>query len=106
MPATSTLSGEQCFWFDNQGIAFSNTLDTEGGAITVIHDYSQDNVALDGRPILPAEFVPNLISIVNAIKTSGLDVRQIALNDLSLEQINVTTANGPAIYFRFALSCR
>lgn len=97
------MPADDCFWFDNHGIAFANTLDTEGGAITVIHDYSKDSVALDGS-VLPVEFMPALISIVNTIKTSGLNVQQIALNDLSLEQINVTTLNGPAVYFSLRFS--
>lgn len=98
MPDAVVSSGENCFWFDDQGIAFASTLDTEGGAIVVIHDYASSTAALD-ESVLPVEFMPNLISIVNALKSSGLDVQEIALNDLSLEQINVTTANGPTIYF-------
>lgn len=92
------LGGGQCFWFDTRGIAFEKTLDTEGGAILVIHDYSQNKVAL-GEPVLPAILMPNLISIIDALKASGLDVREISLNDLSLQQINVALTNGPTIYF-------
>lgn len=93
--------GEQCFLFDYQGIVFGRSLDTQGGAIAVIHDYSgdpQNQIAID-QPILPAEFMPNLISILNTVKTSGLAVQDISLQDFSLQQINVAAVDGPVIYF-------
>lgn len=103
MPNTASASDERCFWFDSQGIAFANTLDTEGGAILVIHDYAQDQIALNG-PVLSSEFLSNLISIVNVVKASGLDVQEIALHDISLQQIDVTTVGGPVIYFSLRFS--
>jgi hypothetical protein len=96
------MPDDDCYWFDNTGIAFEHTLDTEGGAIDVIHDYSSASsteLLSLGEPILPAEFMPNLISILNAIQQSGLGVTDISLQDISLQQINVTTAVGPMLYF-------
>lgn len=89
---------EQCFWFDNTGMMFARTYDTEGDAITVIHDYSQKPTGLN-QPVLPSEFDANLVSIVNVVRASNLNVSTIALNDLSLEEIDVTTVNGPSVYF-------
>jgi hypothetical protein len=95
---SDTLGNESCFWFDQQGTLFEPTLDTEGGLTTVVHDYTGDKPAI-GATVLPAEFTPNLISIINAVKESGLAIQDIALHDLSLEEIDITTINGPDVYF-------
>jgi len=89
---------EQCFWFDKTGIMFARTYDTEGGAITVVHDYSQQPTGVN-QPVLPNEFVANLVSIVNVVRAANLNVSTIALNDLSLEEVDVATMNGPSILF-------
>ena len=98
MPAENTQGDEQCFWFDGEGTVFERTLDTQGNAIFVVHDYAQSKLALGGK-VLPDKFVSNLLSIINVLRTSGLSIQTIALNDLLLQQIDVTTANGPAISF-------
>jgi len=89
---------EQCFWFDETGTIFARTYDTEGGAITVVHDYSQKPSGVNQK-ILPDEFVANLISIVNVVRAASINVDTIALNDLSLEEIDISTVNGPSLYF-------
>jgi hypothetical protein len=103
MPAAGAAAGdasssEQCYWFDSRGVAFARTFDTQGGAILVLHDYANDPVAL-GKAILPVEFMPNLISIVNVLKESSLDVSELTLRDVSLQQVDATTADGPVIHF-------
>jgi hypothetical protein len=54
--------------------------------------------------ILPESFVSNLISILSVLRHTGLEVKTVELKDLSLEEVTVTTANGPSLYFslRFA----
>jgi cell division septal protein FtsQ len=89
---------EQCFWFDDTGTMFGRAYDTQGDAITVIHDYSQQPTGVN-EPVLPDEFLANLVSIVKVIRAANLNVSAIALNDLSLQEIDVTTLNGPAVYF-------
>ncbi len=97
------MPDDDCYWFDNTGIAFERTLDTEGGAIDVIHDYSSstaDNATIAiGEPVLAPEFMPNLISILKALQQSGVGVSDISLQNISLQQINVTTTEGPMLYF-------
>lgn len=95
---SSFESGETCYWFDGQGVLFGKTYDTQGSSIFVIHDYSQTGLGL-GNAVLPAEFMPNLISIVDVLKASGVDVREAALKDIGLQEIDVTTYNGPDLYF-------
>lgn len=104
------MPADDCYWFDNTGIAFENTLDTEGGSIDVIHDYSGASSTtvvpplLLGDPVLAPEFMPNLISILNVLQQSGVGVADISLQDISLQQINVTTSEGPMLYFSLRFS--
>jgi hypothetical protein len=109
------MPADDCYWFDNTGIAFEHTLDTEGGAIDVIHDYSGVSSASStvavvvppltlGQPVLAPEFMPNLISILNVLQQSNVGVEDISLQDISLQQINVTTVDGPMLYFSLRFS--
>jgi hypothetical protein len=82
---------------------FESALDTQGGVTTVIHDYSGNKATIGGM-VLPEEFTPRLISIITTLKQSGISVANIALRDLSLEEVDVTTMNGPSIYFSLRFS--
>ena len=106
MPPTDTNGDpegdEACYWFDEYGTMFANAFDTEGNAIFAIHDYAQGNAtgtSALGEAVLPDFFVPNLISILGVLRQSGLNIKDIALNDASLEEIDVSTYDGPEIYF-------
>jgi hypothetical protein len=94
---------DSCFWFDEQGAVFARTLDTEGNAFFVIHDHAQSATGSStltlGENVLPDEFLPNLISIVDVLRASGLNIQDTSLDDLSLQQIDVTLSNGPMLYF-------
>ena len=91
-------SGETCYWFDDQGILFGKTYDTQGSSLFAIHDYSQAGRGL-GNKILPDEFVPNFMSIVKVLTASGANVREVALKDIGLQEVGVTTYDGPDLYF-------
>ncbi len=89
---------EQCFSFDKTGDMFERTYDTEGSDIMVVHDHTQKPTGVN-QQILPPEFASNMVSIVNVLTAAQVNTADIALNDLSLEEVDVTTVNGPAIYF-------
>lgn len=92
-------SGDQkCYWFDDTGIIFKKAFDTQGSLVLAIHDYSQSDLGL-GKPVLPDLFVGNLISIVNVLKAGGIDAKEVALKDIGLQEIDVTTYDGPDLYF-------
>jgi hypothetical protein len=107
MPSTlanGDLSGdESCFWFDDTGTLFQKAFDTEGSELFAVHDYAQSGLAIGGK-ILPDPFVPNMISILDTLEASGLTAKEIALRDLSLEEVDVSTYNGPALYFSLRFS--
>jgi hypothetical protein len=89
---------EQCFWFDDTGMMFERTYDTQGNAIMVVHDYSEKPGSVN-KKVLPDTFAPNLVSIMKVLRAAHLTIATIALKDLSLEQIDVTTVHGPSLYF-------
>ena len=96
MPKAS--GDERCFWFDQTGTLFQKTFDTQGNLIEVVHDYSQDPKSVNEK-ILPDQFAANMISVLNVVQKSGVNVSAINVNDLSLEEISVVTVGGPTISF-------
>ena len=87
-----------CYWFDRTGTIFEKAGQTQGDLVFVVYDTAQSPRGLD-QEVLSDKFLPNFISIMNVLKESGLGIRAIELNNLSLEEVDVLTANGPAIYF-------
>lgn len=83
-------SASDCFWFDSNGVIFKKSIETEGNLIVAVNDYSQKNIGI-GSKILPDEFVFNILSVFRAISASGLSVREIRLNDLNLQEVEVDT---------------
>lgn len=94
---------EQCYWFDGNGIMFEKGFDSEGSILLALHDYSQSPASL-GAAILPTRFIPNLVSIVNVLRTSGLNVKEVRLNDIGLQEIQAKTFDGPDILFSLRFS--
>ena len=94
---------ESCFWFDDTGTLFEKAFDTEGSELFAVHDYSQKGLGI-GKNILPGIFVPNMLSILGTVKASSITVKEIALNDISLQEVDVLTYNGPAFYFSLRFS--
>ena len=94
----ATDSNMPCYWFDDTGTIFERAGETQGNIVFTVYDRAQSPRGLD-QAVLPDEFLPNFISIMNVLHGSGLAVRDIELNDLSLQEVDVLTANGPTIYF-------
>jgi hypothetical protein len=92
------LSNEQCYWFDNTGVLFERSLSTQGNLIFVVNDYSQSPRGLN-ETVLPAAFNANFISIADVLHQTGLGIKEINLNDLSLDEVDALTTEGPRIEF-------
>ena len=88
----------RCLWFDKEGVLFERAMAAQGGIIMTVYDRSQKKLALRGS-ILPKVFIPNMFSIFTVLATSDIDRKEIVLDDLALEEVNVTTYNGPELYF-------
>ena len=91
-------SASDCWWFDDAGTIFSRAIGAEGSLIVVVRDYSQGNLGL-GKNILPERLVPSLFSIFKVLAASGLNIKEIQLNDLALEELDVLIYDGPKLYF-------
>ncbi len=91
-------AARQCYWFSDEGIIFARAGDTEGSLFFTVEDMSQPPSGLNLK-ILPDQFVPGLISILKVLHASGVSVAKITLADISHEEITVTNAKGPALYF-------
>lgn len=87
-----------CYWFDDTGTIFQKADDTQGSLVSVVYDTAQSPRGLNEK-VLSDEFLPNLLSVMNVLQESGLQVRAIELNDLALAEVDVLTVNGPTIYF-------
>lgn len=89
---------ERCYWFDDKGIIFGRTFDTQGSLLFAIHDYSQPRQGLN-KTILSKNFLDNFISIINVLKASGTKVKDIILEDIELQEMVVKTYDGPTLRF-------
>jgi hypothetical protein len=96
--AIATDTNTPCYWFDNTGTIFEKAGETQGDLVYTVYDKAQSPRGLNQK-VLSDEFLPNFISIIDVLRASGLSVQAIELNDLSLEEVDVKTANGPTIYF-------
>ncbi len=92
------MGNEQCYWFDDTGVLFEKSLSTQGNLIFVVNDYSQADRGL-GETVLPPEFNGNFISIMDVLHEAGLGIKEMDLRDISLEEIDAATTEGPDIYF-------
>jgi len=97
-PAMTVDTNASCYWFDNTGTIFEKAGETQGDLVFTVYDKAQTSRGLNQK-VLSDEFLSNFISVMNVLRTSGLSVKAIDLNDLSLEEVDVQTANGPTIYF-------
>jgi len=97
-PPAAANANAPCFWFDNTGTIFEKAGDTQGNLVFVVYDTAQNPRGLNQK-VLSDEFLPNFISIMDVLRGSGLGVRAIELDDLSLQEVDVLTTNGPTIYF-------
>lgn len=100
-----------CWWFDESGIIFKRAVPARGSLIISVDDYSQKDLGL-GSLVLPEKFIGNLMSVFNVLGASSVSIKEIRLNDLSLEELEVNTnpsasfgtSNGPTLYFSLRFS--
>ncbi len=88
----------QCYWFDEEGIVYDRSIGAEGSLIPVVHDYDQDRIGL-ASPVVPKEFMANLFSVFEALGRIGAAVREIRLDSLKLQELVVSTYDGPTLFF-------
>lgn len=93
-----TKDPPDCFWFDQDGIMFKQAFSAEGNLIRVVKDYYQQGLGMNDS-VLPPQFLSNLFPILDVLQKTGLSVQEVALRHLDLEEVEVTTFNGPKLFF-------
>lgn len=88
----------KCWLFDHSGKIFKASLSTSGNLIKVVDDYSQENLTLDSK-ILPDPMAENMVSILDMLSESSLSPQKVEIKDLELQEVEVSTFDGPKIYF-------
>ena len=101
----STLVGydSQCMWFDDDGTLYQQALAVQGSLIRAVYDYSGNDIALNAK-ILPEELISNLFSIFDALSRAGVSVQEVRYEDPKLQEVRVTTHDGPELYFGLRFS--
>jgi hypothetical protein len=94
----------QCWWFDGEGKLFARAPGGEGGLLKTVYDYSGRTLGT-GMAALPPPLMANLLEIFSALREGGAVTGEVRIDDISREEIEVATLNGPRLYFslRFSL---
>ena len=88
-----------CVWFDENGIAFQDGLQTEGNLIYRIHDLSGKAVQL-GTHIFPEYGLQNLFHIYDFLEQINWTTKTLILENEILEELRTPSIQGsPVIYF-------
>lgn len=89
-------TGEGCFWFDKNGVIFSEAPQTEGNLINKVDDFSGRSLKL-GESVLAEKFFSNLLKIFEVLEKTGLGIKSLKLEKLEFQEI--ITESSPKIYF-------
>ena len=91
-------SASKCFWFAKNGIILGPAPLVEGNIIPRVSDYVRPKADL-GEKVLPPQFLPNLMLILETLDASGLSIKEVRLDSLEDQEIKVLTYDGPSLYF-------
>ncbi len=86
----------KCYWFDKNGVLFSEAPPAEGNLINKVDDYSGRPLKI-GDSILEEKLLLNLIKIFDVLEKSDLGIKSLKLERLELQEIS--TESSPKIYF-------
>ncbi len=89
---------EACFWFDREGVLLDSAPAAAGNLIPVVHDYSEKYLRSQTK-VLDTSAVENLATIFDVLSATNLNVREVRLEDRSLQELTVVLQSGPVLYF-------
>lgn len=88
-----------CFWFDKNGVIFSEAPMVEGNLIYKISDFSGRSLKF-GDLALEEKLLANLIKIFDVLEKSDLKIKSLKLENLQLQEVITESTNSlPKIYF-------
>ncbi|MBI5306144.1 hypothetical protein HZB04_00950 [Candidatus Wolfebacteria bacterium] len=90
----------RCWWFDKDGIIFEKSPQAEGEMIYKVNDNS-DRVLNLADKVLNKKLFDNLIKIFELIQKSGLNIKTVYIENLTLEEAEIRPIGNflPKIYF-------
>jgi cell division septal protein FtsQ len=99
-PYESVLSQYKsvCWWFDKNGVIFAEAPLVEGELINKVFDSSGRELKI-GDKILKENLLKNLLKIFEVLQKSELSMKNLYLQDLSLQEVVAQSLNLPKIYF-------
>lgn len=97
------LTTNGCWWFDKNGVVFSEALRAEGQLINKVDDFSGRSLNF-GEPILEEKFLSNLIKIFEILEKSDLKIKSLKLENLELQEVVSDSPLMPKIYFSLRIN--
>jgi len=93
-------SESKCMWFDKNGFVFAAAPALEGNLINKVDDFSGRDLNI-GDSVLDANLAENLIKIFGVLERSGLKIKSLRLENLSLQEIvfDQPQSSLPKLYF-------
>ncbi len=98
-----TKDPAQCFWFAKDGVLYAPSPDAEGNLIHAVSDHATENISM-GKTALPADEMRRLMEVLGVLSGSGLRIREVRYENPALQELRVTTYDGPALYFSLRFS--
>jgi cell division septal protein FtsQ len=92
-----------CLWFDKDGVLFAEAPLMEGELINKVFDSSGRELKI-GDKILEENLLENLLKIFEVLQKSELSMKNLYLQDLSLQEVAAQSPNLPKIYFSLRFS--
>lgn len=88
----------RCFWFDADGILFSEAPKVEGILIPQIMDFSERQIKI-GDPLLEERFTSNVLKIFEIFKKSDIAIRGLKIEDIAKQEVEAELLAGQVVYF-------
>ncbi len=89
---------EQCYWIDDQGIAFEPSAIPDGQIITKITEHATSSQFIIGDTVLDSFAFMNAKKILDTIKSMQLAIKEIRIIRKNF-RVEVEVSNGTNIYF-------
>ena len=93
-----TSSSSQCFWFDEDGVAFQEAPIVESEIFYRVKDLSGQPINL-GDKIISEMLIPNLKKIFQLLESANINTKTVSITDLTLEEVRVDSVSDPKMFF-------
>lgn len=93
-----SADNQKCYWFDDVGMAFSESPVIESELFKRVSDFSGQEIKL-GEKVMPEKFFENLKKIFKIIDVSVINSNTIKIKDMSLQEVEVDSLTDPKLLF-------